>query len=62
MQIFLNEVSARHPNDRIIMVIDRAGWHCSEALKAPDNIYLWFFINLQGLLTQSSTYGICFSP
>lgn len=40
MQIFLNEVSARHPNDRIIMVIDGAGWHCSEALKAPDNIYL----------------------
>jgi hypothetical protein len=40
MQIFLNEVSARHPNDRIIMVIDGAGWHCSESLKAPDNIYL----------------------
>jgi hypothetical protein len=40
MQIFLNEVSARHPSDRIIMVIDGAGWHCSEALKAPDNIYL----------------------
>lgn len=40
MQIFLNEVSARHPDERIIMVIDGAGWHCSEALKAPHNIYL----------------------
>ena len=40
MQIFLDEVSARHPNDRIIMVIDGAGWHRSDALKAPDNIYL----------------------
>jgi len=40
MQIFLDEVSARHPNDSIIMVIDGAGWHRSNALKAPDNIYL----------------------
>jgi hypothetical protein len=40
MQILLNEVWARHPNERIVMVIDGAGWHRSDALKAPDNIYL----------------------
>jgi hypothetical protein len=40
MQRFLNEVSARHPGERIVMVIDGAGWHSSDALKAPDNIDL----------------------
>lgn len=40
MQMFLDEVSARHPDKRIVMVIDGAGWHRSAALKAPDNIYL----------------------
>ena len=40
MQLFLNEVSARHPDERIVMVMDGAGWHRSDALKAPDNIYL----------------------
>ena len=40
MQLFLNEVSARHPDERIVMVIDGAGWHRSDALKAPANIYL----------------------
>ena len=40
MQLFLDEVSARHPKDRIIMVIDGAGWHRSDALKAPENIHL----------------------
>jgi transposase len=40
MQLFLDEVAARHPQDRIIMVIDGAGWHLSDALKAPENIYL----------------------
>jgi hypothetical protein len=25
-------------------VIDGAGWHRSDALKAPDNIYLWNFV------------------
>ncbi len=40
MQLFLNEVSTRHPNERIVMVIDGAGWHRAHALKAPPNIYL----------------------
>jgi transposase len=40
MQLFINEVSARHPEERIVMVIDGAGWHRSHVLKAPENIYL----------------------
>ncbi len=40
MQLFLNEVSARHPNEHIVMVIDGAGWHRREGLKAPSNVYL----------------------
>jgi len=40
MQLFLNEVSARHPDERIVMVIDGADWHRSDALNPPENIYL----------------------
>ena len=40
MQIFLDEVSARHRNDRIIMVLDGAGWHRNESLEVPANISL----------------------
>ena len=32
MQLFLDEVAARHPQDRIVMVLDGAGWHQSQAL------------------------------
>ncbi len=39
-QLFLNEVSARHPEERIVMVIDGAGWHRANQLKAPANIHL----------------------
>ena len=40
MQLFLGEVSARHPDERVVMVIDGAGWHRSDGLKVPDNAYL----------------------
>ena len=40
MQLFLDEISARHPNEHIVMVIDGAGWHRAHALKAPHNIHL----------------------
>lgn len=40
MQIFLDEVALRHPNERIIMVLDGAGWHKSKLLKVPDNMKL----------------------
>jgi transposase len=40
MQLFIDEVGARHPNQKIVMVLDGAGWHTSHALSAPPNLYL----------------------
>ena len=40
MQIFIDEVSSREPNERILMVADGAGWHKSHSLKIPENIKL----------------------
>lgn len=40
MQLFLDEVAARHPDDRIVMVLDGAGWHQSQALALPANLRL----------------------
>ena len=37
MQIFLEEVASRYPEERIVMVLDCAGWHRSVALKVPSN-------------------------
>ena len=40
MQLFLSEVATRHPNGRIVMVADGAGWHQSTQLTLPDNLFL----------------------
>jgi hypothetical protein len=40
MQVFLDEVSSRHPGDRIIMILDGAGWHTSGLLTIPENMRL----------------------
>lgn len=40
MQIFLNEVTSRYPEDRIFMVADGAGWHRSSLLVIPNNMIL----------------------
>jgi transposase len=40
MQLFLDEVAARHPRDRIVMVLDRAGWHQTGSLTLADNLRL----------------------
>lgn len=40
MQIFLDEVAARHPGERIVMVLDGAGWHAGHALQVPANMRL----------------------
>lgn len=42
MQLFIDEVAARHPHERIVMVVDGAGWHRSGALTLPDNLRLLF--------------------
>jgi len=40
MQVLLDEVAARYPLDKIVMVLDGAGWHTSHSLKRPANVYL----------------------
>lgn len=42
MSIFLKEVSDRHPDDFILMVVDGAGWHKAKALDVPANMALIF--------------------
>ena len=38
MQVFIDEVAARHPDDRIVMVLDGAGWH--QGIQPPINMRL----------------------
>lgn len=38
MQLFIDEVAARYPEDRIVMVMDGAGWH--QGLTPPSNLRL----------------------
>src|SRR5208337_538402 len=42
MSIFLREVSNRHPDEFILMVMDGAGWHKAKALSVPANMALIF--------------------
>jgi transposase len=41
MPLFLDEVAARHPDERIVRVLDGAGWHQSGSLKLPSNLRLF---------------------
>ena len=40
MQIFLDEVALRHPDDHIVMVLDGASWHSTKSLIVPPNMRL----------------------
>jgi transposase len=40
MQLFLDEVGQRHPNEHIVMVLDGAGWHTGGELAPPANMRL----------------------
>ena len=40
MQLFLNELSKRHPDEQTVVVMDGPGWHRSGMLKTPSNIGL----------------------
>lgn len=40
MSIFLREVASRHPDDFILMFLDRAGWHRAKKLCVPSNMRL----------------------
>ena len=38
MQIFLDEIAARYPNENVVMVVDGAGWHRSEEITLAENL------------------------
>jgi len=40
MNEFLHQLCSHYPNYRIIMVLDKAGWHISNSLKLEPNIQL----------------------
>jgi transposase len=40
MNIYLQELSSRYPNEDITLVVDGAGWHKSQALVMPKNIHI----------------------
>lgn len=40
MSFYLAEVSRRHPDEHLLMFLDRAGWHRAKALVVPDNLTL----------------------
>jgi transposase len=42
MSIFLAEVSKRHTDEIVVMVMDGAGWHSSADLAVPDNLRLLY--------------------
>jgi transposase len=42
MSLFLREVSERHPDEFILMVLDGAGWHEAKSLAVPENMELIF--------------------
>ena len=38
MRIFLEEVASRHPDEKIVMVLDGTGWHASKTLRVRRTI------------------------
>lgn len=42
MQLFIEEMGKRYPDENIIMVVDGAGWHRSLAFTLPENLQLYF--------------------
>lgn len=40
--LFLAEVAAAYPGERVVLVVDNAGWHRARGLKVPPNVILWF--------------------
>lgn len=40
MQIFLDELACRYLNEKLVMVLDNAGWHVGKNLKIPKNMRL----------------------
>jgi hypothetical protein len=40
LQIFLDEIADRYPNEKPVMVLDKADWHLGNNLKIPKNMRL----------------------
>jgi hypothetical protein len=38
MQLFVDEFSRRHRDERVVLVLDGAGWHHQAALQWPPNV------------------------
>lgn len=41
MGIFIQELSEKFKDYRMVVLLDNAGWHTSKNLKIPENITLW---------------------
>ncbi|HYE35556.1 IS630 family transposase [Methylocaldum sp.] len=42
MHLFLEEIASRYSRERIVLVVDGAGWHKSEQFQLPPNLRLLF--------------------
>lgn len=42
MTIFLKTLAEQQSHERIILCMDKAGWHTTKQLKIPNNIMIWF--------------------
>lgn len=42
MQVFLDEIAARYPNENLVMVLDGAGWHECGEFRLAENLRLVF--------------------
>lgn len=40
--LFLAELAAAYAGERIILVVDNAGWHRARTLRVPPNVIPWF--------------------
>jgi putative transposase len=39
---FLAHLAAQYPGERLVIVLDNAGWHVSQHVVVPEGITLWF--------------------
>jgi transposase len=40
--LFLAHLAAHYPGERLVVVLDNAGWHVSQRVVVPETITLWF--------------------
>jgi transposase len=42
MQVFLDEIAPRYPNENVVMVLDCEGWHKSQEIELAENVRTLF--------------------